>query len=667
MAGQPHRPLFAPRRVTLVPQFLDELARIGADGAVEVAQRVGGTGLVAGVFVELLHLGCAVRFFAGGAQAFDFAEGRHALARREREPFGHAVAFAEAAFHTLVHDLFRRRAGLQIRDVGHRVGVQDDARVEDALRVEQRLDPLHQAVGLLAPFVLHERRHIAARAVLGLQRAVVAVDHKPDDVVHKLLVFLHFSGGREVLVEHKVEVAGQGVAEDHGVGVAVGGEHFAQPHGGLGELLDGEADVFDDGGGAAAAQARDRGQHLLAEFPHRGLFLRVGGEGPGEFGGHGGDSFRDGGHARGQVFRRGGARFDQDHTAFRADGLEEFRDAGRLVDAANAGAVDQLHGRDQVLLLEDLHGFAGQGYVRIGDHRQRLVLVVHHRVVGDVGDEGQRAFRADDQVFDNVDRVGEIDEGVERIARGILDLVFAADAGFEFRIGGNLGGDGGNPFQESRVGAAELRAGGLVARVEDRAVGQDHADVGHRLVGVLRGAAAHTAGIVGGDAADHRRVDGGGIGADLPAVFHQVGIGPSAPDARLQADLPPFLEHLPVLPAVRDDHQYGIADGLAGEGSACRPERHRDVPAVRLVEDGRDFPLVAGPDHELGDHPVERGVGAVGQGAERIMKHALLGNYRQERFVELFVFAAYHSWGIICLSSSARMSLARIVPSASSR
>ena len=169
MAGQPHRPLLTARRVALVPQFLDEFAGIGPDGAVQVAERVGGAGLVARIFVKLLHLGGAVRLFAGGTQALDLAERRHALARRQREPFGHAIAFAETAFHTFVHDLFRGRAGLQVRDVRHRVGVQDDARVEDALRVEQGLDPLHQFIGLFAPFILHERSHVAARAVFGFQ------------------------------------------------------------------------------------------------------------------------------------------------------------------------------------------------------------------------------------------------------------------------------------------------------------------------------------------------------------------------------------------------------------------------------------------------------------------------------------------------------------------
>ncbi len=50
-------------------------------------------------------------------------------------------------------------------------------------------------------------------------------------------------------------------------------------------------------------------------------------------------------------------------------------------------------------------------------------------------------------------------------------------------------------------------AAGCIACVEHRAVGQHDAHPGHRVVTVLRRAAAHATGVVGGDAADHRGVD----------------------------------------------------------------------------------------------------------------------------------------------------------------
>ena len=293
--SQPDGALLAFGRVAFVPEFLDHLARIGPDRAVQVAQAVGGAGLVARVAEEFLHFRGAVRFLAGSFQPLDLAESGHPLARRERKPFGHAVSFAEATFHALVHDLARGRNRLEVRNVGEGIAVEDHAGVEDALRVEERLDALHQPIGLPAPFVFHERRHIAARAVLGLERAVVTVHDQFDDVVHEFLVFLHFGRRGKVLVEHEMEVAGQGVAEDHGVGVAVGGEDFAQAHGRLGKFLDREADVFDDGGGAAAAHAGHGRQHLLAELPQGGLLPGIGGEGERQFRRHAFDGARDSG------------------------------------------------------------------------------------------------------------------------------------------------------------------------------------------------------------------------------------------------------------------------------------------------------------------------------------------------------------------------------------
>ena len=307
------------------------------------------------------------------------------------------------------------------------------------------------------------------------------------------------------------------------------------------------------------------------------------------------------------------------------------------------------------------------GDVCIGNHRQRLVFVVHDRVVSDVRDEGQRSFRADDQVLHDVDRVAVVHEGVERVARRILDLVFAADAGLEFGIGFDFGRNGGDSFQKGSVAVAEGCAGGLVRRVENRSVGQDDADVRHRLVGVLRSAAAHAAGIVGHDSSDHRRVDRCGVGSDFPAVFHQERIGAAAPDARLQADLAPLIENFPVLPAVRDDHQHGIADGLAGERCAGCAEGDGDVLQVCLVQDRCDFLLIPGPDDQFGDQPVEGGVGAIGQRAECIVEHPLFRDDGKERFVESLVFSVYHRLGNNSFSSEARMSLAMITPSSSSR
>ena len=46
--------------------------------------------------------------------------------------------------------------------------IEDDTRVEQIVGVEDALQLLHHAIGFLAPLVFDKRRHIAARAMLGL-------------------------------------------------------------------------------------------------------------------------------------------------------------------------------------------------------------------------------------------------------------------------------------------------------------------------------------------------------------------------------------------------------------------------------------------------------------------------------------------------------------------
>ena len=116
---------------------------------------------------------------------------------------------------------------------------------------------------------LHPNRFTPDKTVLknaGLAEGVPVHDQM-DDVVHEFLVFFHLGGRREVLVEHEMEVASQRMTENHGVCVPVGREYFTEPDGSLRQFLDREADILDDGRGAAAAESRHSGQHLLAEFP----------------------------------------------------------------------------------------------------------------------------------------------------------------------------------------------------------------------------------------------------------------------------------------------------------------------------------------------------------------------------------------------------------------
>jgi len=128
-----------------------------------------------------------------------------------------AHRFAVAALHAPVDLLLDRGGGLEVAHVGGGVLVQQDAGVEQAVGVEQPLRLLHDAVELVAVLPADEGRHDAPGAVLGLQGAAFG-EHEVDQVLREALVA---AGGVEVLIEHEVDVAVLGVAEDDAVAVGV--------------------------------------------------------------------------------------------------------------------------------------------------------------------------------------------------------------------------------------------------------------------------------------------------------------------------------------------------------------------------------------------------------------------------------------------------------------
>ena len=83
------------------------------------------------------------------------------------------------------------------------------------------------------------------------------------------------------------------------------------------------------------------------------------------------------------------------------------------------------------------------------------------------------------------------------------------------------------------------------------------------MIAVLRGATAHTAGIIGDDAADLGRIDRRRIRADLALQRGQQRVGGCSDNARLQANALAAVKYLPTVPMVAQYNQYRIADGLA--------------------------------------------------------------------------------------------------------
>ncbi|MNZ57466.1 hypothetical protein D3C78_754450 [compost metagenome] len=160
-----------------------------------------------------------------------------------------------------------------------RVFAQHHVGVEDAVGVEQALERPHQLIGVMPPLQLHERRHVAAGAVLGLERAAELHGHQLRHVIHEGLVARDFLCAVETLGEDKVQVALQRMAENDRFVVVVLVEQLDQAVDAFGQLLDGEGDVFDDHRGAGLAHGADGGEGVLADLPqlvvHRRVFAEV--------------------------------------------------------------------------------------------------------------------------------------------------------------------------------------------------------------------------------------------------------------------------------------------------------------------------------------------------------------------------------------------------------
>ena len=112
------------------------------------------------------------------------------------------------------HLVLDRRRRLEVAQVGPGVVVDHDARPEDPVGVGEPLDPPHHLGRLGSPLALDERRHVHAGAVLGLQRAVVAIDDERDQPLHEGVVTLELLGLGEVRREHEVQVPRRRVAGD---------------------------------------------------------------------------------------------------------------------------------------------------------------------------------------------------------------------------------------------------------------------------------------------------------------------------------------------------------------------------------------------------------------------------------------------------------------------
>ena len=544
-----------------------------------------------------------------------------ALARGEGQVPRRAARLAEPALDAAVSEGGDGRQRFQVLEVDLGIVAQHRVRVQDPLRVQQRLHPPHHPVRPVAPFVADEGRHVASRAVLGLERPVVLPHHQLDQAAHERRVAAHGGLVGEVAREHEVQVAIPGVAEHDRIGEAVAVEERAQVGDGLGEARDREHDVLDDHRRPRGTHSPHRGEQPLAQPP---MLLALDPVPRKPRGGQQSHRSQRGRRPRHRRLQHGLVRLAELHQ----------QGGGAVVDGERVRPVGGL--RPQRRGVHDLEGgraCLGQG--RHGGARVAQVMEeqerggarggIGHRAHGHLGEETKGALRADHETGQDLRGRVVVEKGVQAVAGGVLAREPVANPQGQRIVAAHLVAQ-----REQRgveigpVGRQALvRAG--AGRVHDGAVGEhDHRRL-HRVITVLDHPAAHPRRVIGDDSAHHRGVDRRRIGPQAIPEAGQAQVDVAADDAGLRPHPPALVEDSRVAPQRRQLDQDVVAQGLPGERRARGAEGEVSAVGPRVREEGAHLIDVAGADDDLGDQTVDGSVDAAGEPVDGTREHAIEG------------------------------------------
>ena len=259
--------------------------------------------------------------------------------------------------------------------------------------------------------------------------------------------------------------------------------------------------------------------------------------------------------------------------------------------------------------------------VKPGNGRLRRL---RHGLEDRLGDEAERALRADQQPAEDLDGLVLVEEGAEPVAGRVLDPELAPDALAELRADADLVAD-----LRQAPGQLRLRLGEALGRVGgggvDHGAGRKHeGERADGAVGVRRHAAAHAARVVGEYAADAGDVGAGRVWAELAALRSEDPVGMAEDRPGPHPGPSATVDHLHPTPMTPDVDQDPVALGLAAEARPAGPEGDGHLRGTGVVEDLGDIGGVARHHHRPRQQPVGAGVGRVADQVDHAGEDAAL-------------------------------------------
>ena len=379
--------------LVLRTQAANQITGVNVHGAAGLAHAVHCTGLNAVVLVlltqALSELVIAVRLSGSNLTAQ-----HNTLTGGQSQVTGGADRLAVAALHTAV-DFFLN--GLSDLQVGHVVGVrlnQQNARVHEALRINEALNLAHHVEELVTELAAHKRSHDTAGTVLSLQRAFVT-ENQLNHFFSEVAVAVQLLRVAELLVQHEVDVTVLRVAEDHGILVAVRVEQLGQVATGVAQNLDGHDHVFEQCVGAGAAVTRNGGVQAAACRPQGVTLRQLAGHRHGRRHGQALKHWCCCGSQVVQLLLRVALELNQQGgVVLHVDGGERLRSLAGTLSHTNTGGVHQLHGCE---LVGDQFGYGACRVNEVVEHQQAGGNVLQNRAgaVGCRSNKTEGTFRTD--------------------------------------------------------------------------------------------------------------------------------------------------------------------------------------------------------------------------------------------------------------------------------